>query len=339
MILFDTTNASGWGHGSGLSRVSRRLLAGLGDQATPVLWGKLPPLGPADWFVTPELFSEEERPGLGALLEARPCHLGALYHDAIPIKHPEITWPASVRRHPRYMELLSRFERVWAVSAASRDELLGFWKWQRLGRTPPVDVLALGADGLSAERLPPPPASGIPRVVCVGIVEPRKNQAVLLDAFEALDEAGVRFELHFAGRVNPHFGKPIAHRMAELGRRTGRVFHHAAPDDAALAALVRSARVTAFPSLAEGCGLPLLESLWLGVPCLCSDIAAVLENAAAGGCEVVVGNSVRGWTEALRRVLADPSLVSRLALEAGRRPLPTWAQAARTLGAALSESA
>ena len=42
--------------------------------------------------------------------------------------------PQSVARHPGYLKFLARFDRVWAVSAASREELLGFWRWQ--GVTP-----------------------------------------------------------------------------------------------------------------------------------------------------------------------------------------------------------
>ncbi len=105
--------------------------------------------------LTPELFSEAERPGLhGHSLIGAPCRLAALYHDAIPIKHPAITWPKSVARHPSYMKMLSRFDRVWAVSAASREELLGFWKWQGVSSPPPVEVLPMGADWAGVARSP-----------------------------------------------------------------------------------------------------------------------------------------------------------------------------------------
>jgi hypothetical protein len=71
------------------------------------------------------LFSEEERPGFTAWLEARPCRAAAIFHDAIPLKLPQITWPRSVARHPGYLKLLAQFDRIWAVSAASREELTG----------------------------------------------------------------------------------------------------------------------------------------------------------------------------------------------------------------------
>jgi len=338
MIFFDTTNASSWRHASGLARVSRRLKDELGGAAAGGAW---PEIGAraskADWFFTPELFSESERPGFTAFLEARPCRLAAIYHDAIPLKYPAITWAKSVARHPSYMKLLARFDRVWAVSAASREELLGFWRWQGVSG-PPVEVLPMGADGAGAARAHAGAHRnpGAPRIVSVGILEPRKNQGAILDACEALWREGLEMELHLVGRVNPQFGGPIARRVAQAARRWPGLRHHAHMDDAALAGLLVSARATAFASIAEGCGLPLLESLWMGVPCVCSGIAPLLENAAGGGCLVVPGNDPAGWTDALRRILSDDALYSRLAGEASSRPLVRWADAARVLREALA---
>lgn len=340
MIYFDTTEASSWRHSSGLARVSRRLRAELGDSARDASWPALRAApDPSDWILTPELFSESERPGLTAFLDQRPCRLAGIYHDAIPIKYPGITWPRSVERHPGYMKLLARFDRVWAISEASRDELLGFWRWQGIANLPPVQVLALGADWGGLPRSEGHAGGGTSqnptRIVSIGILEPRKNQAVLLDACVALRREGLEMELHLVGRVNPHFGGPIAKRVREMRATWPGLEHHVDMDDAALAGLVRTARATAFPSIAEGCGLPLLESLWMGVPCACSDIAPLAENAAEGGCAVVAGNDLAGWKACLRRLLTDDAFHGQLASEASRRPLPTWAGAAQVLRSAL----
>jgi glycosyltransferase involved in cell wall biosynthesis len=344
MIYLDTTTASSWKHASGLARVSGRLRDELGGAATAAVWPEIAALpGKADWILTPELFSERERPGFTAFLEKRPCRLAAVYHDAIPLKHPDITWPMSVERHAGYMKLLARFDRVWAVSSASRDELLAFWKWQGVVGPPQVDVLRLGADWRGIPRRTTPRLIGptgrdaaAPKIVCVGILEPRKNQAVILDACAALLLGGLNLELHLVGRLNPHFGMPIAHKMGAMGSEWPGLHYHSKMGDAELATLVESAHATAFASIAEGCGLPLLESLWMGVPCLCSDIAPLLENAAGGGCDVIAGNGVDGWTRGLRRILTDAPHRARLAAEATSRELPTWAGAARALRDALA---
>jgi glycosyltransferase involved in cell wall biosynthesis len=340
MIFFDVTKASRATHRSGLTRVSDRLRTSLGPAATETAWAapaggwtNLQTVRPDDWLLTAELFSEEERPGFAAFLQRRPCRIGAIFHDAIPLKHPHITWPQSVARHPAYLKMLAGFDRVWAVSQASRDELTGFWRWQGIAQPPPVEVIALGSDSDGSPRGPAAvSAAPPPRLLCLGILEPRKNQAFLLEVCAELWRQGLAFELHLVGRVNPHFGPPIVARFAELRQaHPSLLHHHAAADDAAVARLFAAARATVFPTLAEGCGLPLLESLWRGVPCVCSDLPVLRENADGGGCLPVACGDARAWQDALRRIVTDDALHRTLSQQAATRPLPTWAAAAAAL--------
>ncbi|MEO6245677.1 MAG: glycosyltransferase [Opitutaceae bacterium] len=336
MIFFDTTKTGAASHRSGLTRVSARLRAGLGPRATGVAWNAIAPK-PSDWFLTSELFSEEERPGFTAFLNDRRCRLAAIFHDAIPLKHPQITWPHSVARHPGYMKLLARFDRVWAVSQSSCDELIGFWRWQGIEQMPPVKMLALGADFDGSPRVAERAAPTVPRLLCLGIVEPRKNQPLILEVCAELWREGLVFELHVVGRVNPHFGRTIAARIGKMrGEHPGRLWFHEAADDGELAGLFATARATVFPTIAEGCGLPLLESLWRGVPCLCSDLPVLLENASGGGCLPVATNDSKAWKDALRGILTDDVLAAQLTREAMTRSLSTWQAAADRLAADLA---
>lgn len=332
MIFFDTTKAAVAAHRSGLVRVSERLRAELGTAAQAVRWPELPSwFGAGDWFVTAELFSERERPGFGEFLARRACRTSAIFHDAVPLKLPHITWPQSVARHPGYMKQLARFDRVFAVSEESKRELEGFWRWQGISAPPPVGVLSLGADFSGEPRVHSPAArtAGMVRLLCVGILEPRKNQALLLEACAQLWDEGLTFELHLVGRVNPHFGKPVVRRIRELTRRfPGRLEWHEGLDDRGLASLYRDATASVFPTIAEGCGLPLLESLWFGVPCLCSDLPVLRENGRGGGCRLVQVNDVSAWTSALRELVENGAAVEELRRQATTRSLPTWAQAA-----------
>jgi hypothetical protein len=49
-------------------------------------------------FLTPEVYCEDERPGILEWLEYHQGTKAAVFYDAIPIKYPEITWPQSVYR-------------------------------------------------------------------------------------------------------------------------------------------------------------------------------------------------------------------------------------------------
>lgn len=337
MIWFDTTKTGADGHRSGLMRVSARLRTELGAEARPVVgqeWER--EASAEDWFLTTELFSEIERPGFTATVRRRRCRFAAVFHDAIPLKFPQTTWPRSVERHPGYMTLLREFDRVWAVSAASRDELIGFWRWQSDGPMPPVEVLPLGADvdGKARASAPGQPISP-PRLLCLGIIEPRKNQEFLLNVCTNLWKSGLKFGLDVVGRVNPHFGVETAARLRRMAREFPQLEFHEAADDARVDALTRAATATVFPTRAEGCGLPLLESLWRGVPVLASDLPPLRENAAGGGCRLVTPDDEPAWQRAIHDLVTSDSLRTELARAACSRPLPTWSGAAEILRRAL----
>ncbi len=352
MIHFDVTKAASAGHRSGLTRVSARLGEELGAAAEPVTWGEWNRRAAGtDWFLTAELFSEAERPGFWDFTKSPPCRLAAIFHDAIPLKLPHVTWPQSVARHPEYMKMLARFDRVFAVSEASRRDLIEFWRWQGVEPRAQVEVIALGADFDGAPRtsihLPGDRASarpmadksksaGHPVVLCVGILEPRKNQSFLLEVAAELWREGLGFELHFVGRVNPHFGRPVVEKIKALQKEFPGLHFHEAADDRTLAGLYARASVSAFPTLAEGCGLPLLESLWRGVPCVCSDLPVLRENARAGGCVTIAVSDATAWKAALHTVLTDAGLRDKLRAGALERPLPRWAETAAGLRAALA---
>jgi glycosyltransferase involved in cell wall biosynthesis len=337
MIYFDATKTGAPGPGSGLRRVSARLRQELGAAAAAVDWGSWDRrAGAGDWFLTSELFAPEERPGCAEFLARRSCRCAAIFHDAIPLRYPDITWPQSVARHPAYLKMLAGFDRIWAVSEASRADLLGFWRWQGIERPPPVELIALGADFDGSPRAPAAPAPAAPALLCVGIVEPRKNQGFLLEVAADLWREGLGFALHVAGRINPHFGRPLEARLRRLAAEFPGLKYHGPADDAALARLYAGASATVFPTRAEGCGLPLLESLWRGVPCVCSDLPVLRENADGGGCLAVALDDPEAWRAALRRVLTDGALRERLAREAASRPLPTWGAAAAALQSRLT---
>ena len=143
MIYFDVTKTSAARHQSGLMRLNGRLREELGAAVRPVSWDgraqgwrdaatrRPVPFAASDWLLTVEQFCEPERPGFWRFLRERPCRLAAVFCDAIPLQHPQIVWPQSVARYPEYLKMLAAFDRVWAISEASREDLTGFWRWQQ----------------------------------------------------------------------------------------------------------------------------------------------------------------------------------------------------------------
>jgi glycosyltransferase involved in cell wall biosynthesis len=79
--------------------------------------------------------------------------------------------------------------------------------------------------------------------------------------------------------------------------------------DADLADLYRAAAVTAYPSLYEGFGLPVVEAMACGSPVVASDRGAIPE--VAGDAAILVEPSARGIALGLRAAL-DPEVAARL---------------------------
>jgi glycosyltransferase involved in cell wall biosynthesis len=158
----------------------------------------------------------------------------------------------------------------------------------------------------------------------IGIVESRKNQTAALDAAESLWKEGVEFSLTFVGRVNPFFGKPVAARMRSLGRAGCKLIHLPKASDVEVIRLLASARFALMPSLAEGCGLPVLESLWEAVPVICSDFPSLTENSSAGGCLTIPTGDTEALGKAMGLLLSDNDEIARMADAAATRALPTW---------------
>jgi glycosyltransferase involved in cell wall biosynthesis len=352
-IYFDVTNARASRHMSGLVRVSRRLFAELkslpGNEVRAVFWNsrkrcltdaqnsreRVSDTGAH--YVMPDLFSEDERPGFTQFLSNPSIFKLAIYHDAIPLRFPDLTWPRSVQRHPAYMKTLALFDRVMAVSDQSRLELQGYWRWLGIEEAPPVGRITLGSDfipGVPHELVDPPKPQR--QVLTVGIVEPRKNQMLLLDACEQLWEDGQQFNLVIAGRANPHFARPILERIRMLKRAGYPLVHRKSVTDSALWDLYRCSYFSVFPSRFEGCGLPVHESLWAGTPCICSDLPVLHECSKDGGCIEFCDNDTASLYDGMKRLLNDGVCHARLRGEVARRSLPTWQSAAGQLLMALS---
>jgi len=154
----------------------------------------------------------------------------------------------------------------------------------------------------AAERL------GLPEefMLTVGTIEPRKDHATLL---QAVRREGNLPLLVIAGAVgwNSHGILRLVRRAESegLARYVGRV------SDRELASLYSAARLTLCTSIYEGFGLPVLESMTLGCPVLCSWSSSLPE---------VGGSAVRYFrprdpddlSRQLRKVLGDQRLLSEM---------------------------
>jgi glycosyltransferase involved in cell wall biosynthesis len=229
-------------------------------------------------------------------------------HDMNYKRHPEdlslterLVYSAIVPRVAR------RSHRVLTLSDAARADIV---RWTRV-RPGTVVVAHLGA----RQAWPGEPAQDADRLTAVGVSEPfvlsvaasypHKNLARLIRAFP-LDASSPTVRLVVVGlKGRGQAAIEAASRSAGWLEILGWV------DDALLASLYRRSQALAFPSLYEGFGLPILESMALSTPVVTSNTGAMAE-IANGAAELVDPYDVASIREGLRRVVFDPVRSSEL---------------------------
>lgn len=370
-VVVDVDFAAKYEHNSGIQRVVRRVLPiwAANQELTMTVWGEgrmswrtlrpaersrvlewdshreaLPDdaLGPTrlvvPWRSTVVLVEVPNKVEhclpLAALARFSGNVVNAVGYDVIPITSAE-TVPVDMSDHfAKYLAVLKHSGAVAAISGTAADEFSGFASMLAAqGLTgPTVTACVLPADevhSVGSVRFDPTPL-----VVCVGSKEPRKNHVAVLAAAERLWLEGVRFELFFIGIVgwDARYFKAWERRLVRAGypvRAPARVA------DGELWEAYAHARFTVFPSLHEGYGLPVAESLAYATPVITTDYGSTAEIAADGGCLLVDPRDDEAIYAAMRAMLTDDALVARLRGEAAARPRRAWSEYASQLWTAL----
>jgi glycosyltransferase involved in cell wall biosynthesis len=97
-----------------------------------------------------------------------------------------------------------------------------------------------------------------------------------------------------------------------------------AVSDRVLAGAYASAWFTVFPSLHEGFGLPVAESLSFGVPVITTGYGSTAEIGGPGGCVLVDPRDGGALTDAMRRLLVEPRVLAGLRAQIAGRPVRGW---------------
>jgi glycosyltransferase involved in cell wall biosynthesis len=288
--------------------------------------------GEYDGLIEPELFSAKVARDLFRLVPQVRGPRVAVFFDAVALRFPELTPPSTVAWFPSYLRELLLFDGIAAISEESRESLTGYWRWLGVTRSPPVTAIPLGVDrGNAAPDEQVPSTSRRPVVLTIGTLEGRKNHVSLFEACEQLWARGRDFELRLIGHVNAETGRGALARARAL-QAAGRPLHYDGPaDDEEIARAYAACAFTIYPSIAEGFGLPVIESLQRGKPCICSARGAVGESARGGGCIALDAVDPRSIAGAMDQLLASPAELAALAAAARARTFKTWSHYAREL--------
>ena len=211
----------------------------------------------------------------------------SVIYDLIPLTHPQFYDTRLVQVFNEWFDWITQTADGYvAISATVRDQVreevqrrLGSAKANALW----FDYFHLGSElDLTDARSTVDPGllqmfkTPDPVFLMVSTIEPRKNHAYLLDAFERAWAAGSKARLCIVGKIGWKC-EALIERIRQHPQLNLRLFMFNNLSDKSLEHAYSHATSLVFPSYVEGFGLPLVEAMQRGLPAMASDIPVFRE--------------------------------------------------------------
>ncbi|GJE58870.1 glycosyltransferase family 4 protein [Methylobacterium trifolii] len=255
-------------------------------------------------------------------------------YDIIPILMPEYCVPGMEQKFPKFIvDTAWTADLIFCISDSTSRDLIRYYDHIGL-KAPPVTRIELGSD-IPTTRPPTTQAAGESGfldleagnfVLYVSTIEPRKNHQMLFNIWRELYETDRErlVPLVFVGNAGWNTSE-LLHFIRSSGNLYPdyiRILSNVADDD--LDWLYRNARLSVYPSLYEGWGLPMAESLARGTVCIGSNTSSMPEVGGALT-DLLHPLDYLGWRDRIRHYLTDAeALAAREAeIRAGYAP-PSW---------------
>lgn len=284
-------------------------------------------------------WDQKDLPYLRELKERLELKVLLMCYDIIPVRLPHLCVPDVAAKFSGYfLDVAACADRILCISDYSRRDLRRYLEAEgapmpALGLVPLGCEIAAAADAAASAAVAE--VLGQRFILFVSTIERRKNHETLYRAYTRMIDAGVAGLplLVFVGMA----GWGMSDLMADLRldpriRPYLRILQHVS--DADLARLYQQTLFTVYPSLYEGWGLPVAESLAYGKFCLASNAASIPE-VAGDLVDYVDPWDVPRWAERLRWYIEHPQEVALRedAIRAGYR-CTTWQETGAAIVAA-----
>jgi len=275
--------------------------------------------------VLPEVAQGRTSQPLAALAQYSGNVVVAIGYDAIPVVSADLRPVSEPNQFVGYLTVIKHSLRVAGISASAAAEFRGFANAVRAQGIAGPHVTEV----MLATNVPKDPTDSSdatahpPSLLCVGSHELHKNHLSVLHAAELLWRDGLEFSLTFVGGIGWDTSEFDA-RLTALIEGGRPVTNLGSVTDDELWSLYRRATFTVFPSLHEGFGLPVAESLACGTPAITTRYGSTGEIAERGGCLLVDPRDDHDLATAMRDLLTDSDLYATLKDQAVRSAGRTW---------------
>lgn len=217
--------------------------------------------------------------------EERGVHLVQIIHDIGPTAYPQFFEQVAISPEVYNAKILPIADLVLANSQTTKDDLITWLKQQKL-RVPKIEVFRLGDD--IRVKTPVKPSDDIFKnsglkgddfLLMVGTIEIKKNHLLLYYVYKLAKVRGITLpKFVIAGRRGWMSDAAFALLTKDPEIKDSFVFQLDKSDEE-LSWLYGHCLFTVLPSLYEGWGIPIAESVARGVPCLASNFGSMNEVA------------------------------------------------------------
>lgn len=268
--------------------------------------------------------------------------VAAIFYDAIAVLRPELCSKTVSENHEKYMIELSACDLVLPIADHNQLDLENYWQKENIDGTKIITV------SLAAEM------DNVPRnlqkltsinneqtnILFVSTLEPRKNHIRFLKGFELL----LKLHPEFENKVNVHLignryegNTEIPDFVETFCKKYKNVKWLGVVDDETLKAEYSNCTFTVYPSEMEGFGMPIVESLWFGKPCLCNNKGSIGELGSLGGCCLTDVMDETAIMESLHKMINDKDFLLELQHQTTERQITTWDMYADSISEAFSD--
>lgn len=282
---------------------------------------------------------------LRALKQAKHISLISMIYDVIQYNHSTL-FPAGVGKEfgVNCSALIAMTDQILTCSQRSRADIEEMCILEQVP-CPPIDVIRLGDEAKSLDPLAELQqeevadlAQGKKFILYVSSIDARKNHSLLFGLWQKLiKEFGEAIPtLVLVGRIGWRGDEIIEVLSADKALQERVVIRHGI-NDKTLEWFYKNCLFTVYPSLYEGWGLPVAESLRHEKFCIASD-GGSLPEVGPNFVELINPLDFNGWYRALKHYIFSP-INLRQKTEKTRSYKPTeWAEVARNVEKAIQRS-
>ena len=259
--------------------------------------------------------------------------LAAIFYDLIPIHDDE--YSVARKEHLQYLAELLKFDLIFPISHFAGSDLIDYLRRLDIYTPEQIAILKNRVQPINlGENLENEPwglltrqdqslSSHIPHMIMVGTIEPRKQQTIFLKILNDVAEINPDLKnlvVDVFGSLHPACSDAL---HTECARNPNIHYHHYV-SDAEIESAYSRAWFSVFPSRHEGFGLPIVESLRRGVPCITANFGAMSEVADGGGCLTVNVHDHGELAKALLSMYKNQDIREKLKHEITLREPRPW---------------